>query len=107
MSRLICDNIKNANLVSEDLLSNSIVYRDFLKRYHKPIFNIIENYNCINELYSYDSDIFQVELSIYKKEFISSRIKHGYASTQNLQNNNKKFYNALSSFLTQLEIVSV
>ncbi|CAG8759008.1 24103_t:CDS:2, partial [Dentiscutata erythropus] len=104
-SRLICDNIKNANLVPEDLLSNGIVYGDFLKKYYKPIFNVIENYNCINELYSYDSDIFQVELSIHKKEFISLRIKYGYASAPNLWDDNKKFYNALSSFLTQLEFV--
>ncbi|CAB4446472.1 unnamed protein product [Rhizophagus irregularis] len=104
-SRLICDNIKNANLVPEDLLSNGIVNGDFLKKYHKTIFNAIKNYNCINELYSYDSDVFKVELSNYEKEFINSRIKHGFATMQNLRDDYKKFYNALSSFLTQLELV--
>jgi hypothetical protein len=104
-SRLICDNIKNTNLVPEDLLSNGIVNGDFLKKYHKPIFDTIKNYNCINELYSYDSDIFKVELSNSEKKFIHSRIKHGSATMQNLRDDYKKFYNALSSFLTQLELV--
>lgn len=36
-SRLICDNIENANLVPEDLLSNGIVNGVLLKKYHKPI----------------------------------------------------------------------
>ncbi|CAG8616359.1 9613_t:CDS:2, partial [Cetraspora pellucida] len=104
-SRLICDNIENANLVPEDLLSDGIVNGVLLKKYHKPIFNVIKNYNCINELYSYDSDIFKVKLDNYQKKFIDLRIKHGYATMQNLRNDDKKFYNALGSFLTQLELV--
>ncbi|KAF0351396.1 hypothetical protein F8M41_015325 [Gigaspora margarita] len=92
-SRLICDNIENANLVPEDLLSNGIVNGVLLKKYHKPIFNVIKNYNCINELYSYNSDIFKVKLDNYQKKFIDLRIKHGYATMQNLRNDDKKFYN--------------
>ncbi|CAG8597222.1 7896_t:CDS:2 [Dentiscutata erythropus] len=104
-SRLICDNIENANLVPEDLLSDGIVNGVLLKKYYKPIFNVINNYNCINELYSYDSDIFKVKLDNYQKKFIDLRIKHRYATMQNLRNDDKKFYNALGSFLTQLGLV--
>lgn len=104
VSRLICNNIQKINFVPGDLLSDGIINIKFLKAYHRSIFDIIDEFNYADELNAYYFD--KVELNEVEKKFIRSHINKGHANMPlNLRDDCKKFYNALISFLTQLERV--
>ncbi|CAG8561394.1 11863_t:CDS:2, partial [Dentiscutata heterogama] len=78
------DNIQNEKLDPQDLLSNGIVNHTFLQKYHKRLFDLIMDQDCLNELMWNKAE---------RRQYKTSR------------EDAKKFYNCLEMFLTQLEYV--
>ncbi|CAG8762831.1 2898_t:CDS:2, partial [Dentiscutata erythropus] len=103
--RIICDNIQNEKLSPQDLLTNGIVNHTFLQKYHKRLFDLIVEQDCLEELLwsKAERNQYKTNLTIEEENFICNHIKHGYCTAPNSREDAKKFYSCLEMFLNQLE----
>ncbi|CAG8514898.1 11657_t:CDS:2, partial [Dentiscutata heterogama] len=103
--RIICDNIQNEKLSPRDLLTNGIVNHTFLQKYHKRLFDLIVEQDCLEELLwsKAERSQYKTNLMVEEENFICNHIKHGYCTASNSREDAKKFYSCLEMFLNQLE----
>ncbi|RHZ87016.1 hypothetical protein Glove_41g141 [Diversispora epigaea] len=102
-SLIICTTIKFEDLTAQDSLANGIINDIHLKKHHKKIYRRIINEGCVNELkYKLKPS---VKLEKRDKKFIENHITSKYPVAPIGHLEDMKFYNSLSSFLTQMEKV--
>ncbi|CAG8784622.1 2526_t:CDS:2, partial [Gigaspora margarita] len=102
MARLICENIKKVNLCLNNLLSNGIVNIKYLRKYNRPLYDIIKKEQCFMELKFYFLENFEINLSQDDRKFINHHMEYGYSALHGTHDS-KIFHNVLSSFLMQIE----
>ncbi|CAG8811942.1 4989_t:CDS:2 [Gigaspora margarita] len=101
----IKNKISNEKLSPRDLLPNGIVHYKFLRKYHKRLFDLIIEHNCLEELSlsKTERNQYKTILTIEEKNFKSDHIKYGHCAAPNSREDAKTFYKCLGMFLNQLE----
>ncbi|CAB5360467.1 unnamed protein product [Rhizophagus irregularis] len=105
VSRLISNNIENVTLKPYDLLPNGIINAKLLRKYDKPLYKIVKDNQCLDELTSFDLEEYEYNLMSEEKQFISNHIRRGYCNMPKSSTNVIMYYNSLNMFLLQMERV--
>ncbi|CAB5303031.1 unnamed protein product [Rhizophagus irregularis] len=69
VSRLISNNIENVTLKPYDLLPNGIINAKLLRKYDKPLYKIVKDNQCLDELTSFDLEEYEYNLMRIDIEF--------------------------------------
>jgi len=111
MAKLICEEIKPRDLSPLDLLTNGIIQVSLLQRNQLKLYNSIISRGYQHQITRHNYS--KKKLTVSEKSFIRKHIKTGYCrapmasdcSTAQVQIEIGKYYNAMSSFLTQISLI--